>query len=67
MELAKQAIDAAYQAEVTNLYKALSDALLMAQTDTSKQDSAKDKFRRGLERAHSVYNTALSISGANIK
>ena len=63
MEEIKQAIDAAYRSQVAQLYKVLSQAILVANGDDSKISSAKQRFANGLAHASSVREAAYEAAG----
>ncbi|HWV16114.1 MAG TPA: hypothetical protein VN030_11855 [Cellvibrio sp.] len=61
MESLDKAIEAAYQAEISNLYKAFSEGMLAAKDNELMIKGAKERFKVGLERAAHIHNTALSL------
>ncbi len=63
MEALASAINNAYQAHITSLYKALSQALLLAGDNEEEIASAKLRFRNGLAFAERVKQEAYSAAG----
>lgn len=63
MEGIEKAIDNAYKAHITSLYKALSQALLLAGDNETEIDAAKLRFSKGLVFAERVKNEAMSAAG----
>jgi len=59
----KQAIEKAYQAHVTSLYKVLSQAILMADGNTDEILAAEEKFKQGLTHAEDVKARASVAAG----
>ena len=63
MEQVEVAIEAAYEAHVTALYKVLSQSILVANGIESEIVAAQDRFKRGLEFAASVRALAREAAG----
>jgi hypothetical protein len=63
MEQIEQAIDRAYQAQISGLYEALATGLLAAQGDSEKKAKATKKFKKGLAFATEVRDTARKAAG----
>lgn len=59
----QQAIEKAYQAHVTSLYKALSQAVLMADGNEDEIEAAEERFKKGLRHAEDVKRLALAAAG----
>ena len=62
METIAAAIEAGYQAEIANLYKAFSEAMLTAKDNNAMVDDARERFKAGLERAKYIRNTARTLA-----
>jgi len=59
----EKALEVAYQARITNLYKLLSQAILAANGDEQEIDAAEQRFRKGLAHAADVRKRARKITG----
>ncbi|KGJ86394.1 hypothetical protein [Colwellia psychrerythraea] len=59
----EKAIEAAYQAHISSLYKVLSKSLLSAKGDASEVAAAESRFKKGLEFAADVQSKARAVAG----
>ncbi len=59
----EKALEVAYQAHITNLYKVLSQAILAANDDEQEIDAAEQRFRKGLTHAANVRKRARKVTG----
>lgn len=59
----EKAIESAYSSHVVSLYKALSQAILMAKGNTSEIESAEERFSRGLAHAEEIRDRARRLAG----
>ncbi len=63
MEGIETAIENAYSAQVMALYKVLSQGILNAKGDAQKKSKAEKKFKKGLEFAAEVRQSARAVAG----
>lgn len=63
MSVTETAIDNAYAAQIARLYKTLGQGFLNAKSDSTKEEKALDKFRKGLEFANGVRESARAAAG----
>lgn len=59
----EKAIEAAYNAHITTLYKALSQAILFAKGDAEEIAAAEARFSKGLEHATDIRTRARRLAG----
>ena len=59
----ENAIEAAYQAEVTKLYGAFFESMLLAEDDAKMIRGAQDRFKASLDRAAGIHKSARTIAG----
>lgn len=59
----EKAIEAAYNAHITTLYKALSQAILFAKGDADEIAAAEARFSKGLEHAADIRTRARRLAG----
>ncbi len=62
MEVIEKAIDNAYAAQIMTLYKVLAQGILNAKGDVQKKSKAEKKFKKGLELATEVRNSARAAA-----
>lgn len=58
MEVIEKAIEAAYQAHIASLYKALSQSILTANGDLNEIAAAESRFKKGLDFAADIRDRA---------
>ncbi len=58
----EQAIEAAYQAHISSLYKVLSQSILAANNDENEINTAESRFKKGLRFAADVRSRARVIA-----
>ncbi|MGB2742556.1 MAG: hypothetical protein WBC60_18580 [Cognaticolwellia sp.] len=63
MEAIENAIEAAYQAHISSLYKVFSQSLLSANNDSDEITAAENRFKKGLDFAADVRNKARVAAG----
>ena len=63
MESVEKAIEAAYRAHISSLYKVLSQSILTANGDLNEISAAETRFKKGLEFAADVRDKARSAAG----
>ena len=63
MEAIEKAIEAAYQAEIINLYKVFFDGMLTAKDNESMGKDVQERFKAGLERAAVIHSKARALAG----
>jgi hypothetical protein len=63
MERVEEAIEAAYEAHITSLYKVLSQSILAANGNEAEIAAAQDRFKRGLVFAAEVRARARAAAG----
>ena len=63
MSVVRQAIEKAYQAHITSLYKVLSQAILMTDGNEVEILAAEEIFKKGMEHAENVKTRALAAAG----
>ena len=59
----EKALEVAYQAHITDLYKVLSQAILTANGDEQEIDAGEQRFRKGLAHAADVRKRARHAVG----
>lgn len=62
-EIIEKALKGARIAEITKLYSVLANAILMADDDQSQIDTAKERFRKGLQISGQAYKIAKELAG----
>ena len=62
MTTVEQAIESAYQAQITHLYNALSHAVLAANDEPSEINAAEASFKKGLTFAADIRARALAAA-----
>jgi len=62
MEAIEKAIEKAYQAHISSLYKVLSQSILSANEDPSEILAAQSRFKKGLEFAADVRQKARAAA-----
>ena len=60
MTTIEQAIESAYQSQITNLYNALSQAILVANGDVADIATAETSFKKGLVFAADIRGRAIA-------
>jgi hypothetical protein len=63
MDPIEKAIENAYQAHISSLYKVLSQSILSANTELNEIVAAENRFKKGLEFAADVRNRARNAAG----
>ncbi len=63
MEVLEKAIEGAYKAHISSLYKVLSQSLLSAGGDLNEIAAAEIRFKKGLIFAADVRNKARAAAG----
>jgi hypothetical protein len=63
METIEKAIEAAYEADITALYRALSQSIFTASGNEAEIGSAEHRFKRGLAFAADVRARARAAAG----
>ena len=63
MEGIEKAIESAYSAQIMTLYKVLTQGILNAKGDAQKKSKAEKKFKKGLEFAADVRQSARVAAG----
>ena len=63
MEPVEKAIETAYQAHISSLYKVLSQSILSANGDLNEIAAAEARFKKGLEFAAEVRKKARGAAG----
>jgi len=63
MKHLEEAIEAAYEAHIMSLYKALSDSMLAANESEAGMADAQERFRHGLAFAADVRARARAAAG----
>lgn len=62
MTTVEQAIESAYQVQITHLYNALSHAVLAANGDLNEINAAEASFKKGLTFAADIRARALAAT-----
>ncbi|MCV2885229.1 hypothetical protein OE749_11050 [Aestuariibacter sp. AA17] len=65
MDKTEKAIESAYQAHVSSLYKILTEALMVANGDETGISAAEARFKKGLDFASYVREKARAAAGLN--
>ncbi|MDP6778183.1 MAG: hypothetical protein QGI83_15615 [Candidatus Latescibacteria bacterium] len=63
MDTVEKAIESAYTAQISGLYKVLIQGFARAKSNAQKKTEAQDKFRRGLTFAAEVRDSARAAAG----
>ncbi|MEM7407878.1 MAG: hypothetical protein AAF458_21490 [Pseudomonadota bacterium] len=63
MELEKEALAAAYSAQIQNLYNVFTRSLRQAGGDPTKEQQARERLTRGTDRARQAFAEASDILG----
>jgi len=63
MDILEKAIEAAYKAHISSLYKVLSQSLLSANGDLNEISAAEIRFKKGLDFAADVRVKAKATAG----
>ena len=62
MKVVEQAIENAYQAQISSLYAVLSQSLLSANDDLNEIEAAETRFKKGLRFAAQVRAKARAVA-----
>ncbi|MCF7520411.1 MULTISPECIES: hypothetical protein [Pseudoalteromonas] len=62
MTTIEKAIEAAYESQITSLYKALSQSILAANGDEAEISAAEARFKKGLAFAADIKARALTAA-----
>ncbi|AZQ83395.1 hypothetical protein EKO29_04615 [Colwellia sp. Arc7-635] len=63
MDILEKAIEVAYKAHISSLYKVLSQSLLSANGDLNEISAAEIRFKKGLDFAADVRAKAKVVAG----